>query len=63
MAASKKHLGDSFGGLREATCKGNWPFEAYAKRMGVCVFMRVGVWVCMASFPLKHGDEDGSFHS
>ena len=46
MAVSKWSLGSSFGGLRESTCKGNWPLEAYAKRMGVCVFMCVcvGVW-------------------
>ena len=41
MAARKQHLGASFGGLIKATCKGNWPLEAYAKRMGVCVFMCV----------------------
>ena len=46
MAASKWSLGALFGGLREATCKGNWPLEAYAKRMGVCVFMGVCVGVC-----------------
>ena len=57
MAARKWSLGACYGGLREATCKGNWPLEAYAKRMGVCV------WVCVASFPFNLGDEDGSFHS
>ena len=38
MAASKRSLGACFGGIREATCKGNRPLEAYAKRIGcVCV--------------------------
>ena len=42
MDESKQSLGPFFGGLREATFKGNWPLEAYAKRMGVCVC--VCVW-------------------
>ena len=46
MAASNQSLGASLGGLREATCKGNWLLEAYAKRMGVSVFMGVCVGVC-----------------
>ena len=36
MAARKWSLEAFFGGLREATCKGNMPLEAYAKRMRVC---------------------------
>ena len=63
MTASKLRLGASFGDLRQATCKGNWPLEAYAKRMGVRVCLCVCVCVCVASFPLKLGDDDGSFHS
>ena len=46
MAERKWSLGASFGGLREATCKRNNPLEAYAKRMGVCVFVCVCVCVC-----------------
>ena len=48
MAASKQSLGSSFGGLREANCKGIWPLEASTKRLGVCVcvFMCVCVCVC-----------------
>ena len=47
MAARKWSLGDSFGGLREATCKGNRPLEAYAKRIGcVCVCVYVCICVC-----------------
>ena len=47
MDASKRSLGCSFGGLIEATCKGNWPLEASTKRM-VCVhFMCVCVCVCV----------------
>ena len=42
MAASKRSLGACFGGIREATCKGNRPLEAYAKRIGcVCVYVCV----------------------
>ena len=63
MAARKRSLGASFGGLREATCKGNRPLEAYAKRMGVCVCVFMCVCVCVASFPLKLGDDDVRFHS
>ena len=61
MAAGKPSLGACFGGLREATCKGNRTLEAYAKRMGVCVCLCV--CVCVASLPLKLGDDDRSFHS
>ena len=43
MVARKKSLGASFGGLREATCKGNWPLEAYAKKMGVCVCGKLSI--------------------
>ena len=44
MAASKWSLGACFGGIREATCKGNRPLEAYAKRIGcVCVYVCVCV--------------------
>ena len=64
MAARKQSLGASFGGLIEATCKGNWPLEASSKIMGVCVFyVCVCVCECVASFPLKLGDDDGIFHS
>ena len=58
MDESKRSLGALFGGLREDTCKGNRPFEAYAKRIGcVCVC------VCVESFPLNLGYDDGRFHS
>ena len=61
MAGSKRILGASFGGLIEATCKGNLPLEALTKRMVCVCFMCV--CVCVASFPLKLGVDDGSFHS
>ena len=59
MAARKWSFGALFGGLGKATCKGNWPLEASTKRMGVCVC----VCECVASFPLKLGDDYVSFHS
>ena len=37
MVGGKRSLRASFGGLREATCKGIWPLEASTKRLGVCV--------------------------
>ena len=46
MAASKRSLGACFGGIREATCKGNRPLEAYAKRIG-CVCVYTCVCVCV----------------
>ena len=41
MAARKRSLGASFGGLREATCKGNWPLKAYANQEGFMELIRV----------------------
>ena len=43
MAARKCSLGACYGGLKEANCKGNWPLEAYAKRMGVCVCGKLSI--------------------
>ena len=49
MDSRKRSLGSSFGGIREATCKGNRPLETYAKRIGcvcVCVYLYMCVCVC-----------------